>query len=151
MLDPKFIAANPEEVRSAAKKKHIKFDVDDFIVLDEKRRALQGEVDSIRAEKNAVNEKMKTIKGEEREQIITEMRKRVKKKKQPRKNYKNRNGMEASFANRPGLISPDSPEGKMIKRMWKCIKLEKYRIQIRSERSHGTRKRSRHCGHGTRS
>ena len=113
MLDPKFIAANPEEVRSAAKKKHIKFDVDDFIVLDEKRRALQGEVDSIRAEKNAVNEKMKTIKGEEREQIITEMRKKGEEEKAATEKLQ-RIEMEWKhlLLTAPGLISPDSPEGK---------------------------------------
>mgnify|MGYP001619161771 CR=1 FL=1 len=61
MLDPKFIVQNPAIVREAARKKHVNFDVDHFIELDEKRRALQGELDALRAEKNAATEKIQKL------------------------------------------------------------------------------------------
>lgn len=113
MLDPKFIAANPDEVKAAASKKHIKFDVDSFLKLDEKRRALQGEFDSIRAEKNAVNDKMKSLKGPEKQKIIEEMRAKGEEEKKVSEDLA-RIEMEWKhlLLTAPGLISPDSPEGK---------------------------------------
>ncbi|MBI4127143.1 serine--tRNA ligase [Candidatus Peregrinibacteria bacterium] len=113
MLDPKFIVAHPDEVRAAAKKKHIKFDVDAFIALDEKRRALQGEFDSIRAEKNAVNDKMKSLKGDEKKTIIEEMRaKSEAEKKVSEKLAQIQEEWTNMMLRAPGIVSPDTPEGK---------------------------------------
>ncbi len=141
MLDPKFIASNPDEVRTAAKKKHIKFDVDAFITLDEKRRALQGEVDSIRAEKNAVNEKMKSLKGEEREKVITEMRaKGEEEKTAAEKLAKIETEWKHLLLTAPGLISPDSPEGKDDTEnleMYKVGEIPKFDFEIKDHMALG--------------
>ena len=61
MLDPKFIVQNPALVKEAAEKKHIRFDVAHFVELDEKRRALTTELDTLRAEKNAARDTIKTL------------------------------------------------------------------------------------------
>ena len=105
MLDPKFIIQNPDTVREAARKKHVNFDVDHFIELDEKRRALQSEFDALRAEKNAANEKIQKLKGDEKKAAIEE-----------KKLAENLARIEAEWRGVllrvPGLISPETPEGK---------------------------------------
>lgn len=52
MLDIKFIRENKDIVAAGAKKKHIDVDIDALIALDDKRRALQQEIDTKRAEQN---------------------------------------------------------------------------------------------------
>ena len=48
MLDIKFIKENKDLIREAARKKHIKFDVERLLAVDEKRRSLIQEVDGLR-------------------------------------------------------------------------------------------------------
>ena len=58
MLDIKFIRENKDIVAAGAKKKHIKIDIDALIALDDKRRALQLEIDQKRAEQNVASDKI---------------------------------------------------------------------------------------------
>lgn len=113
MLDPKIIIANPDAVREAARKKHIKFDVDAFIALDEKRRALQSQVDTLRAEKNKASEKIQKLSGEEKQAAIAEMRAQGDTEKTVSEELAQ---VEAAWRtlmlSAPGLISPETPEGK---------------------------------------
>ena len=113
MLDPKFIIQNPDTVREAARKKHVNFDVDHFIELDEKRRALQSEFDALRAEKNAANEKIQKLKGDEKNAAIENMRAQGDEEKKLAENLAR---IEAEWRGvllrAPGLISPETPEGK---------------------------------------
>lgn len=74
MLDPKFILQNPDAVREAAQKKHIAFDVDVFITLDEKRRELQTAYDELRAGKNAASEAISKLQGDEKQTAINRMK-----------------------------------------------------------------------------
>lgn len=50
MLDIKFIRENKDLIKEAARKKHVKVDIDRLVALDEKRRALIQEVDALRQE-----------------------------------------------------------------------------------------------------
>src|SRR3989344_380034 len=50
MLDIKFIRENKDLIKEAARKKHVKVDIDRISAIDEKRRALIQEVDSLRQE-----------------------------------------------------------------------------------------------------
>lgn len=113
MLDPKVIIANPDAVREAARKKHIKFDVDHFTEVDEKRRALQSELDALRAEKNKASEKIQKLKGEEKQAAIAEMKGKGDEEKRLNEEL---NTVELEWRGlmlrAPGLISPDAPEGK---------------------------------------
>lgn len=75
MLDIKFIRENPDKVKEACRKKQIKFDVDNLLDLDQKRRNLLQKVESVREEKNKANEEIRRTKDkEERDKIISKMR-----------------------------------------------------------------------------
>lgn len=55
MLDIKFIRENKDLVELATKKKHVTFDVNELITLDDKRKELLAAVEKRRAEQNAAN------------------------------------------------------------------------------------------------
>ena len=56
MLDIQFIRDNQEIIAEAARKKQVDFDVKKLIEVDDKRRAMQGEVDGLRAEQNTASD-----------------------------------------------------------------------------------------------
>jgi len=74
MLDIKFIRENKEVIRLGAKKKHINFDVDRLIKIDDERRELLQSVEKKRAEQNDMNLRVVKASQEEREQCIAEMK-----------------------------------------------------------------------------
>lgn len=75
MLDIKFIRENKDIVALAAKKKKINIDIDELIVLDDKRKELLGSVEKRRAEQNAASQKMGgQISPEDRAKIIADMK-----------------------------------------------------------------------------
>jgi seryl-tRNA synthetase len=61
MLDIKFIRENKDLIKAAAQKKRLKFDLNDLITVDDKRKELLLSVDSKRAEQNAIAEKVAQI------------------------------------------------------------------------------------------
>ncbi|OHA34740.1 MAG: serine--tRNA ligase [Candidatus Taylorbacteria bacterium RIFCSPLOWO2_01_FULL_45_34b] len=75
MLDIKFIRENKELIASAAKKKHIEFNVEELVSVDDKRRSLLSLIEGKRAEQNIFNTKI-TEAGdpETRERFIAEMK-----------------------------------------------------------------------------
>jgi seryl-tRNA synthetase len=86
MLDIKFIRENIDPIKAGAKKKHLTVDIDALMAADDKRRALLQEVEAMRAQQNAVNDKMATVTNPgERAEIIGEMKK-VKEKLQTKEN-----------------------------------------------------------------
>ncbi len=74
MLDIKFIRENSDVVKAAAKKKHIKFDVDELINVDTKRLELLKSVEEFRAQQNSTSESIVKVSGEERNGLIDSMR-----------------------------------------------------------------------------
>ncbi|MEK9184958.1 MAG: serine--tRNA ligase [Patescibacteria group bacterium] len=58
MLDIKFIRENKEIVQEGVKKKGLKFDVEELITIDEKRRELLSAIEKKRTEQNAYSEKI---------------------------------------------------------------------------------------------
>ncbi len=113
MIDPKYILQNPDAVREAARKKHIKFDVEHFIEVDEKRRALQAELDMIRAEKNAAGERIKKLSGDEKKKAIEEMRgSGDEEKKLSEELTRIELEWRGILLRAPGLTSPETPEGE---------------------------------------
>ena len=74
MLDIKFIRENKELVALGAKKKHISFDVDALIAVDDKRLALLAQVEALRAKQNAANEGIAKASASERKPLLTTMR-----------------------------------------------------------------------------
>lgn len=58
MLSLQFIRDNPDIVRAAIKNKSTKIDFDAFLVLDEKKKTLQQEVETLRAKRNELSASM---------------------------------------------------------------------------------------------
>lgn len=73
MLDIKFIRENKDLIKEGARKKHLEFDVDALIAVDDKRRTLVTSVEAKKAKQNSVSEKMPNASSEERQSLISEM------------------------------------------------------------------------------
>jgi len=58
VLEPKFIRANVDAVRSAIKNKGEKVDLDRYLALDEERRGILTEADKLKAERNRVSKEI---------------------------------------------------------------------------------------------
>lgn len=65
MLDIKFIRGNKDLIKEAVRKKHIDFDVERLLGVDEKRRALIQEVDRLRKEHREESEKLEAAAGKD--------------------------------------------------------------------------------------
>ncbi len=75
MLDIKFINANPDLIREAARKKHIAFNVDDLLKVEEKRVAALGAFEAARAQQNVLSDEIGAEKNaEKRQQMILAMK-----------------------------------------------------------------------------
>lgn len=74
MLDIKFIRENKDIITLGAQKKHIPFEVEKLITLDDKRLELLALVEGFRTEQNKVSEKIPTASAEERNTLIEEMK-----------------------------------------------------------------------------
>jgi len=75
MLDIKLIRENPLKIKEGCRKKGIDVDVNKLLQLDKKRREFLGEIENLRAERNKVSDNIPGISGEERERLISQMKK----------------------------------------------------------------------------
>jgi len=75
MLDLKLMQKNPDAVRESLKKRGSKIDVQEFTDLDEKRKTIIGEVEALKAEKNAVGPEIAKRKkaGEDASDLLKKM------------------------------------------------------------------------------
>ncbi len=73
MLDIKFIRENKELITLGAQKKHINFNVDSLIEVDDKRRELLASVEKKKAEQNDVSRKIVGAPQEEKEKFVYAM------------------------------------------------------------------------------
>ena len=62
MLDIKFIRENKDLVKQGAEKKHIPFDVEALIAIDDKRLGMLSQVEALRFEQNQMSNKMSGVK-----------------------------------------------------------------------------------------
>ncbi|MEA3398963.1 MAG: serine--tRNA ligase [Patescibacteria group bacterium] len=76
MLDIKFIRENKDIVKAGAKKKHIEFNLDELIEVDDQRLSFLREVEDLRSEQNKMNITMSNLKDDidARQQVVKEMR-----------------------------------------------------------------------------
>ena len=78
MLDIRFIRENPEIVKEALENRHAKWDYGEFEKLDSSRRELIGQVEALKAERNAsskqIGQMMKEGKADEAESAKARMR-----------------------------------------------------------------------------
>jgi len=73
MLDIRFIRAHPDLVQAGSRKKHIDVDIQQLLRLDEQRRSLLSQVESLKALRNKVSKEIPTLQGEARQEAITQM------------------------------------------------------------------------------
>jgi seryl-tRNA synthetase len=111
MLDIKFIRENRDLVAEGAKKKHIDFDVDALLALDDKRKELLQSVEEKRAKQNSFNEKIagandKTTLLEEMKELKVDMQQGEDDLKKVTEEWKN------LMLRVPNIPDASVPEGK---------------------------------------
>lgn len=73
MLDIKFIREHVEELKKTIQDKRIDLNLDDLLDIDQQRRSLLTETESLQATKNAVSKEIPKLSAEERQAKILEM------------------------------------------------------------------------------
>ena len=73
MLDIRFVRANPDAVRRAARVKRLEFDVDRLLEVDAELRRLKQTSEEMKAQQNRTSKEIAKMQGPEREQRIAEM------------------------------------------------------------------------------
>ena len=71
MLDQRFVRENLEVVRQAIAGKNEKIDLDDFIALDERRRALLRDSEGLKQQRNTVSEEIAQMKRNKEDATAT--------------------------------------------------------------------------------
>jgi len=73
MLDIKFIRENKDVIDAGAKKKHIDFDVNELLKIDDERREILMVVEEKRAKQNEVSQEIPQATEEERQNLVAQM------------------------------------------------------------------------------
>lgn len=74
MIDLADLRARPAAYKKAAKDKHINIDIDAFLTLDDERRSMLPAIEAMRKQQNEASKKIPSLKGREKEKILTEMK-----------------------------------------------------------------------------
>ncbi len=75
MLDIKFIREHADAVKRAAELKKIKVDIDKLLALDKNRREGLKKIEDIKAEKNRAGERIPSLHGDNKQEILARMKK----------------------------------------------------------------------------
>ncbi len=111
MLDIQFIRENKDAIKQNCQNRHIKCDIDQLLELDEKRRQSIAKIDELKAEKNKLNDLLKS--GGNKTEII-EKGKKIKEEVdqlEPELDEIIKN-WRALLLNIPNITHPDAPIGK---------------------------------------
>jgi seryl-tRNA synthetase len=74
MLDIAFIRNNPEVIKDGIRKKRMKMDIDELLVVDEEVRSLRAEVETLRADRNRLSKEVPKLKGEGKDLSIAKVK-----------------------------------------------------------------------------
>lgn len=74
MLDIKFIRENTDKVKKAITDKRVDLNLDELLEIDQQRRTLLTETESLQATKNAVSKEIPKLTGSDREAKLLEMK-----------------------------------------------------------------------------
>ena len=111
MLDIKFIRENVDALKNTIKEKKISLDLDALLAVDEKRVALLQELEGLSAEKNRLNDEIKS--SSDKEGVIARGKEVKEKIARIEPEYKNiKHEFDALMVQVPALHSPDTPHGK---------------------------------------
>jgi seryl-tRNA synthetase len=114
MLDIKFIRQNSRVVKDALRKRGYEFNLDDFLRLDQLRRDLISQIDTLRAEQNKANEEIKVLVKEKKDITpkMSEMRKISKEIDALEARFKKvKEDFEMRLLYIPNIPHPSVPEG----------------------------------------
>lgn len=114
MLDIKFIRENSDLVREAARKKHIDFDANKLLEIDDARRRALAEIEQLRAKQNKASDNIAQIEDEAQKQASIESLREVKehlagKEKEFKKLDEEWKSLMLAV---PNIPDPSVPEGK---------------------------------------
>jgi len=109
MLDIKFIRQNSDLVKDAVKKKFMKVDIDRLLALDEKRRRLIQESETIKAAQNKLSKSLSADKNELALKESKDLKERFKELEKELKIVQAEYDDLMSLV--PNIISPDTPIG----------------------------------------
>ncbi len=110
MLDIKFIKENIDEIKDACLYKNIKIDIDKLVKLEEEKRHLQTKIETLRAKKNEISNRMKQDRDkgliDQSKLIKEELEKMEKQIKQAKEDF------EEIYFQVPNIVSPKTPKNK---------------------------------------
>jgi seryl-tRNA synthetase len=117
MLDIRKIRENPEDVKSALRTRNANYDqyIDDILSIDEQRRQISTETDSLKAEQNKVSKQIPQMKknGEDTTAIMAEMKTIAEKIKQEDVKIKELEAKQRELLlSVPNIPSETTPIGK---------------------------------------
>ena len=107
MLDIKYIKENIEEVKDVCKLKGLSLDIDKLVDLDEQKRQLQIKIETIRAKRNEINERMKDQRNDDlikQSKLLKEELEKLEKDFEIAKN-----DFEYIYFRVPNIVSADTP------------------------------------------
>ncbi len=113
MLDIKFIRENKKAVKKNCQNRNVKCDIDRLLLLDEKRKSALQYVEELNAEKNKLNDLMKSAKGEEKKELIKAgegVKEKLKKAEPEAKEISEE--YTKILIQIPNITHPDAPIGK---------------------------------------
>lgn len=113
MLDIKYIHENREKLKKAIEDKGINLNLDELLMLDEKRKEAMGYIEELSALKNDINELIHEAKNDEERKEVIEKGKEIKAKMEKAEpEYKKiRRNFEMLMVKVPNIPSPDTPLG----------------------------------------
>ena len=114
MLDLNFFRTDPDRIRTDLEKRNMDpAKVEEVVKLDEKNRELLKTIEGFRAQKNAANEKIAKLKGEEKTAAIAGMKKIGEQEKARHEDQQKIEAeLHAILLTFPNLTHSSTPEGK---------------------------------------
>ncbi len=114
MLDIKFIRAHLDLVREGARRKRIACDLDRILALDDERRTILGELESLRHKQNLAGKEIARLKGPEKEAAVRDMGRIAARAKELGERVlgveRERDALLARVPNPPGAEVPDGKD-----------------------------------------
>ena len=113
MLDRKFIVENPDRVRENCKHRGVEVDVDRFVELEARRKALQVQIDELNRQANQVSKSIGTAKDQAERDARKEEGRRLREQVAEAKAEMDRVAAELDAVHKsiPNMSHPDAPVG----------------------------------------
>jgi len=117
MLDIRYIREHPDEVKDALRKKHMIAGLDQLLDMDRAHRKVLQQVESLRAEANALADEIGRAKAEKQENVFAQLLHQAddikgKLRTLEPAELEQRKKLEEMFLSVPNIPLPDVPEGK---------------------------------------